>query len=103
MTHVADRTQCVVVVAVRKVVAAHERGDYAAVFVAYDPEIEWDLTRTQVPVSDVTRPTEAEAESRSRGSRTRRCGLCPTARSCGWISSRLAMKRSTPRAAGVGL
>jgi ketosteroid isomerase-like protein len=38
---------------VRSVIDAHERGDYEAVFAAYDPEIEWDVTGTQVPVSDV--------------------------------------------------
>ncbi|HEY7150923.1 MAG TPA: nuclear transport factor 2 family protein [Solirubrobacterales bacterium] len=30
---------------VRKVIEAHERGDFEAVFAAYHPDIEWQLTR----------------------------------------------------------
>ena len=32
---------------VRKVIEAHERGDFATVFAAYDPQVEWNVTRTQ--------------------------------------------------------
>ena len=38
---------------VRGVIDAHERGDFEAVFSAYDRNIEWDVTRTQAPVSDM--------------------------------------------------
>ena len=38
---------------VRRVIDAHEHGDFEAVFAAYDPNVEWDVTRIQVPVSDL--------------------------------------------------
>ena len=37
---------------VRKVIAAHERGDFDGVFAAYDPAIEWHISRVEAPASD---------------------------------------------------
>jgi ketosteroid isomerase-like protein len=38
--------------AVRRVIEAHDRGDFAMVFAAYDPGIEWHLTQGWAPASD---------------------------------------------------
>lgn len=37
---------------VRGVADAHDRGDFAAVFAAYDPGIQWDVGRVLAPGSD---------------------------------------------------
>ena len=37
---------------VRKVIEAHERGDFDAVFAAYDPAIEWHIGGLEMPASD---------------------------------------------------
>ena len=37
---------------VRGVIEAHERGDVASVFAAYDPEIEWHVGRVAAEASD---------------------------------------------------
>lgn len=38
---------------VRGVIEAHERGDFATVFAAYDPGIEWHLARVMMPATDL--------------------------------------------------
>jgi ketosteroid isomerase-like protein len=38
--------------AVRRVIDAHDRGDFATVFAAYDPDIEWHLTPGWATASD---------------------------------------------------
>ena len=37
---------------VRRVIEAHERGDLATVFAAYDPGIEWNIARVMAPIGD---------------------------------------------------
>ena len=37
---------------VRAVIEAHDRGDFDAVFAAYDPEIEWHIARVAGPIGD---------------------------------------------------
>jgi ketosteroid isomerase-like protein len=37
---------------VRRVIEAHDGGDFATVFAAYDPGIEWHLARVMAPASD---------------------------------------------------
>jgi ketosteroid isomerase-like protein len=37
---------------VRAVIEAHDRGDFDAVFAAYDPGIEWSIEATMAPVGD---------------------------------------------------
>jgi ketosteroid isomerase-like protein len=37
---------------VRRVIEAHDRGDFAAVFAAYHPRIEWHIARVMAPVGD---------------------------------------------------
>jgi len=36
---------------VRRVIEAHDRGDFATVFAAYDPEIEWHVGRLELTAS----------------------------------------------------
>ncbi len=38
---------------VRSVIEAHGRGDFAAVFAAYDPEVEWHVGGVGSAVSDL--------------------------------------------------
>jgi uncharacterized protein len=38
---------------VRRVIEAHNRGDFATVFAAYDPGIEWHIARVGAPVGDM--------------------------------------------------
>jgi ketosteroid isomerase-like protein len=35
---------------VRRVIEAHDRGDFTTVFAAYDPGIEWHIARVMAPV-----------------------------------------------------
>jgi ketosteroid isomerase-like protein len=35
------------------VIEAHDRGDFATVFAAYDPEIEWSIARVMAPAADL--------------------------------------------------
>jgi ketosteroid isomerase-like protein len=37
---------------VRRVIEAHDGGDFAAVFAAYDQEIEWHIARVAPPMTD---------------------------------------------------
>ena len=38
---------------VRRVIEAHERGDFATVFAAYDPAIEWHIARLTTAAADL--------------------------------------------------
>jgi hypothetical protein len=72
---------------VRRVIDAHERGDFATVFAAYDPRIEWNIARfaaartpdqADLISNPCTTDTTAFERSGGRGSRlglSRRAGL----------------------------